>query len=105
MYILKGISETSQHTVNLILRINQSIELTKEEMSKRLPDIYSYEIVEHLFSNMYTKNEFFRDGIGISRATATKYLKLLEKEGFIVSEQVGKEVIYKNIQLLNLVKD
>ena len=105
MYILKGISETSLHTVNLILRINQSIELTKEEMRKRLPDIYSYEIVEHLFSHMYTKNEFFRDDIGVSRATATKYLKLLEKEGFIVSEQVGKEVIYKNIQLLNLVKD
>jgi Fic family protein len=105
MYILKGISETSQHTVNLILRINQSIELTKEEMKKRLPDIYRYEIVEHLFSHMYTKNEFFRDDIGISRATATKYLKLLEKEGFITSEQVGKEVIYKNIQLLNLVKD
>lgn len=105
MYILKGISETSQHTVNLILRINQSIELTKEEMKKRLPDIYRYEIVEHLFSHMYTKNEFFRDDIGISRATATKYLKLLEKEGFITSEQVGKEVIYKNVQLFNLVRD
>ena len=105
MFILKGISETSQHTVNLILRINQSIELTKEEMKKRLPDIYRYEIVEHLFSHMYTKNEFFRDDIGISRATATKYLKLLEKEGFITSEQVGKEVIYKNVQLFNLVRD
>jgi DNA-binding transcriptional ArsR family regulator len=54
---------------------------------------------------MYTKNEYFREDIGISRATATKYLKLLEKEGFITSEQVGKEVLYKNIQLLNLVRD
>jgi Fic family protein len=105
MYILKGISETSKNTVNLILRINQSIEHTKEEMRNRLPDIYSYEIVEHLFSHMYTKNEFFRNDIGISRATATKYLKLLEKKGFIVSEKVGKEVIYKNTQLMNLVKD
>ncbi len=41
----------------------------------------------------------------IARATATKYLKLLEKEGFVISEQVGKEVIYKNAQLLNLVQD
>jgi Fic family protein len=103
MYILKGVSETSIHTVNLILRINQSIELTKNEMKKRLPDIYSYEIVEHLFSHMYTKNELFREDLNISRATATKYLKLLEEEGFIVSEHVGKEVVYKNVQLLNLV--
>lgn len=105
IYILKGVSETSQNTINLILRINQSIELTKEMMKKRLPDIYKYEIVEHLFSYMYTKNEFFREHLGISRATATKYLKLLEKEGFIISEQLGKEVIYKNVQLLNLVKE
>lgn len=105
IYILKGVSETSQNTINLILRINQSIELTKEMMKKRLPDIYKYEIVEHLFSYMYTKNEFFREHLRISRATATKYLKLLEKEGFIISEQLGKEVIYKNVQLLNLVKE
>ena len=105
MYILKGISETSKNTVNLILRINQSIELIKDEMKRKLPDIYSYEIVEHLFSYMYTKNEFFKKDIGVSRATATKYLKLLEKEGFIISEKVGKEVIYKNTQLLNIVND
>ncbi|PKL00940.1 MAG: addiction module protein [Tenericutes bacterium HGW-Tenericutes-1] len=105
LYILKGISETSKNTTNLILRINQSIELTKEMMKKRLPDVYRYEIVEHLFSYMYTKNEFFRENLNISRATATKYLKLLEKEGFIVSEQLGKEVIYKNVQLLNLIKE
>lgn len=104
VYILKGISETSQKTVDLILNINKSIELTKEMMKKRLPDIYRYEIVEHLFSYLYTKNEFFRENLGISRATATKYLKLLEKEGFVVSEHLGKEVIYKNIQLLNLIK-
>lgn len=54
---------------------------------------------------MYTKNEFFREDLNISRATATKYLKLLEQEGFIISERVGKEVIYQNVQLLNLIKD
>ena len=105
IYILKGISETSKNTINLILRINQSIEITKDMMKNRLPDIYRYEIVEHLFSFMNTKNEFFRENLNISRATATKYLKLLEKEGFIISEQLGKEVIYKNVQLLNLIKE
>lgn len=105
LYILKGISETSKHTIQLILRMNQAIHMTKDMMIKKLPDIYRYEIVTHLFSHMYTKNEFFRHDLNISRATATKYLKLLEKEGFIVSEQLGKEVIYKNVQLLNLMKE
>lgn len=105
MYILKGISETSRDTIELIMSINNSIEITKEEMKRRLPDIYRFEIVEHLYSYLYTKNEYFRKNLNIARATATKYLKLLEEEGFVVSERLGKEVIYKNIQLFNLLKD
>ncbi len=105
LYILKGISETSLYTINLILRINQAIEITKVEMKKRLPDIYRFEIVEHIFSHMYTKNEFFRLDLNIARATSTKYLKELERKGFIVSERVGKEVIYKNVQLFNIVNE
>ncbi|MBI9008482.1 MAG: Fic family protein [Tenericutes bacterium] len=105
LYILRGITETSKNTIELIMSINHSIEITKEEMKERLPDIYRFEIVEHLFSYLYTKNEYFRENLNISRATATKYLKALEKEGFIVSERLGKEVIYKNVQLFNLLKD
>lgn len=105
LFILNGVSEQAKHTVELILRVNHAIELTKQEMKERLPDIYRVELVEHLFASMYTKNELFRDELAISRATATKYLKQLEKAGFIVSEQIGKEVIYKNVQLMNIVKD
>lgn len=105
LYILKGIEQTSTFTINLILDINNKIEQAKALMQERLPDIYKAEIVEHLFSYMYTKNEFFRESLNISRATATKYLKLLEDEGFVISEQVGKEVIYKNVQLFNLIKE
>ncbi len=105
MYILRGISDTSKDTIDMIMSINRSIEITKEEMRHRLPDIYRSEIVEHLYSYLYTKNEYFRESLGISRATATKYLKMLEENGFIVSERLGKEVIYKNVQLFNLLKD
>lgn len=104
IYILKGITKTSKDTIELIMSINNAIEVMKEEMKTRLPDIYRFEIVQHLFSFLYTKNEFFREDIGISRATATKYLKLLEKEGFIVSERLGKEVIYKNVQLFMMLE-
>ena len=105
MYILRGVYQTSQFTVDLILRINNAIEITKTEMKRRLPDIYRFEIVEHMFSYMYTKNEYFRSDLNIARATSTKYLKALEEEGFLVSEKVGKEVIYKNVQLFNIVND
>lgn len=105
IYMIKGVEQTAITTIRLIDEINKAVILTKELMQQRLPNIYKHEIVTHLFSYMYTKNEFFREDLHISRATATKYLKLLENEGFIISEQVGKEVIYKNVQLFNLLKE
>ena len=104
VYILKGIGETATYTVNLITQIDGLINITKIEMKARLKDIYRAEIVDYLFENLYTKNEHFRNSLGIARATATKYLKELEKEGFLTSERIGNEVIYKNIQLSNIFK-
>lgn len=101
-FILKGIEETSKGTVLTVLRINELIIQTKDTMKLLLPEIYSDAIITHLFSFLYTKNEFFREELHISRPTATKYLKELERKGFLVSEKVGKEVIYKNIQLMNI---
>ena len=102
MFILDGVIQTSKHTINLVLKINELIAMTKIEMNLRLPSIYSDDMVNHLYGYLYTKNEFFRSELNISRPTATKYLKALENEGFVVSEKVGKEVVYKNTQLLNI---
>lgn len=73
-------------------------------MRERLPKIYSKELVEYLYYEFYTKNEFLRNEFNISRSTANKYLKLLEEQGFVISEKVGKEVIYKNVALFNLME-
>ena len=70
------------------------VERTTVLMKERLPKIYSKELVEYLYYEFYTKNEFLRNELNISRSTANKYLKSLEEAGFLVSEKVGKEVIY-----------
>lgn len=102
LYILKAVKETSKYTTNLILKIKNLIEITKIEMEKLLPGIYKASIVDHMFTHVYTKNSFFRDALGITKNAATKYLKLLVSKGFLIEEKVGKEVIYKNVQLFNI---
>jgi len=101
-YILKGVESTSVFTINFINEIIKSMENTTNLMKKQLPKIYTKELVEFLFYEFYTKNEFLRNELNVSRNTATKYLKLLEENGFLISEKVGKEVIYKNVALFNL---
>lgn len=101
-YMLKGIEATSDFTIRFIDEIIQSMEQTAMLMKERLPKIYSKELVEYLYYEFYTKNEYLRNEFKISRSTANKYLKLLEEQGFVISEKVGKEVIYKNVALFNL---
>lgn len=101
-YMLKGIIYTSNFTIQFIYEVLSSMDMTTRLMKEKCPKIYSKELVEYLYYEFYTKNEYFRQEFEISRATAIKYLKELENNGFLVSEKVGKEVIYKNVALFNL---
>jgi Fic family protein len=44
------------------------------------------------------------DRIGVSRKTASKYLSELEEEGFLESEKIGRQRIYLNKKLFEIVK-
>lgn len=103
IYMLKGIEETSEFTINFIKKINESYESTCAEIKQKLPKIYSKELIDSIYYEFYTKNIYFQQQLEISRATATKYLKLLVKEGFLIEEKIGKEMIYKNKALFDLI--
>ena len=102
IYILKGITETTKFTISLINQITRVINNTELEIKSKLPKIYSKTLLVHLFKFPYTKNSLLSVALNTSRTTTTKYLKLLEENGFVESFKYGKEVIYRNIQLTNI---
>ncbi len=105
IYMLKGISWTSDFTIKFIVNFYDSMNGTEELIKAKLPKIYSHDLLTYLYFDLYTKNEHFRNALGISRSTAQTYLKALEAEGFLISEKKGKEVIYKNVALFDLIKE
>lgn len=104
VYMLKGIEETAQGTLRLVKRINDEVEAMSTEIKEKLPKIYSKELIDLLFYEFYTKIVYIEKGLSVTRKTAVSYLSLLEKEGFLVSEKIGKERIYKNKRLYDLAK-
>jgi Fic family protein len=104
LFILKGIEETAKDTLELVKRINVEIESMRNEIKLKLPKIYSKELIDLLFYEFYTKTIYIEKGLSITRKTAVSYLSALEKAGFLVSEKIGKERIYKNKRLDDLVK-
>lgn len=104
LYILKGVEQTSLDTINQIKRINSLFDEIQKLVKERLPRIYSKDLIEQLFVHPYCKIEFLVENLKLNRKTAGSYLKNLEEIGVLLSESKGKELIYINTNLYDLLK-
>lgn len=105
LYILKGIEITSKETIELIEKIQNEMRNYKEKFRSKLPKIYSKELLESLFYEVYTKISYIEKACGVTRITATSYLNQLEEIGLLESEKIGREKIYKNTRLIKLLAE
>ena len=105
LYILKGIEVTSKDTILLIEKIQNQMKNYKEEFRSKLPKIYSKELLESLFYEVYTKISYIEKACNVTRLTASSYLNQLEEVGLLESEKVGREKLYKNTRLIKLLSE
>jgi len=102
-FMLEAIEQTSIHTRKKIVSIRELIEETLTFAKKRLPSrVYSKELIELLFHQPYTKVQFLVNAGIAERKTAAEYLKEIEKIGVLKVKKMGKENIYLNVKLFNL---
>ena len=104
LFMVAGVEETAQETLTLVKRINAVVEATAQDILTALPKIYSRELVDLLFYEFYTKITYLEEGLRVSRRTAATYLATLEEKGFLSSERVGRERIYLNKRLFEVVQ-
>ncbi|MEW6003488.1 MAG: Fic family protein [Nitrospirota bacterium] len=103
LFMLEAVEQTSAHTREKIIAIRELLEKTLETAKNRLPSrVYSKELVELLFHQPYTKVQFLVNADIAERKTAAEYLKELEKIGILRVKKMGKENIYLNVKLFNL---
>jgi Fic family protein len=104
LYILKGIEQSANETIVRVNEISQLFVRTQELVKKQAPKSYSKELIELLFEHPYCKAEYLTDRLSISRITASKHLKELERIKVLQSKQVWKETLYINTKLFDLLK-
>lgn len=102
IYILKGIEETSKNTIELIKLIQEEMEAYKQDFITKLPKIYSEELLDSLFYEVYTRINYIEERCYVTRQTAATYLNSLVEAGLLEFEKIGRESIYKNTRLINL---
>jgi hypothetical protein len=104
LYILKGVEQTSLQSVALIEKIVHLMNDTKRVLKHNFSKFYSKDLLEILFKHPYTKIVFLINELGVTRKTATSYLKELEAYGILKSIKVGREIYFVNIKLFELLQ-
>lgn len=102
LYILEAIKVTSKFTLRKVNAIFDSYLKTIEKVKSLAGDIYSHELIEVIFSQPYCKISILEEKKIASRNTASKYLKKLEEIDVLASEKAGREMLYKNVVLYDI---
>ena len=103
LYMLDAVEETAAFTRKRILDIRDLMAETMEVAKETLPGrVYSKELIELLFCQPYTKGQSLVDAGIAKRKTAAEYLKDLEKTGILTGKRIGREMLYLNTRLYDL---
>ncbi|MEZ4937406.1 MAG: Fic/DOC family N-terminal domain-containing protein [Crocinitomicaceae bacterium] len=102
IYMLDMIEQTATKDLQRLESIISMMTNMANQIKQNLPKIYSKDLVELLFKLPYTKRKFLIEaGLGTPK-TVGNYLIALEENGFLKSVRVGKEKLYLNQELMNL---
>lgn len=105
LYMLDMIEETSKKGLERLDKITSAMDKTANEIKTKLPKVYSKDLVEILFRLPYTKRQHLIDENIGNLKTVGNYLIALEENGFLKSEKVGKEKLYLNQKLLEILEN
>ena len=103
LYMLDTVEQTAFYTRDKILAIRDLLNEILHFAKQKLPDrMYSKELIELLFHQPYSKGQFLLNAGIAKRKTAAEYLKELEKIGILKLYKIGKENLYLNVKLYEL---
>jgi Fic family protein len=105
LYMLAAVQETARWTCEKILAIRDLLEETVSFCREKLPGrVYSRELIDLIFLQPYCKIAFLVEAGMAERKTAGSYLQELEKAGVLNSVRIGRERIYINPRLVELLR-
>jgi Fic family protein len=104
LYMLDMVEKTSIKGLERLEAITHLMEKTGLEIKEKLPKVYSKDLLEAIFKLPYTKRQHLIDIHLGTPKTVGNYLKSLEEKGFLKSVKVGKEKLYLNQKLMDILE-
>ncbi len=104
VYILKGIEETCQWTIDKIEAIRGLMDFSTAYIRDRAPHLPVHELVELLFLQTHCRIGDVVDRGIAKRQTASVYLKTLVEIGVLLETSTGREKLFLHAALIDLLK-
>jgi len=104
LYMLDMVEITAQ---NVTAKLEQIVNLMSEmakEIKAHQPKLFTKELLEIIFKLPYTKRKHLIDAKLGTPKTVGNYLMALEKIGILKSKRIGKEKIYINYRLMDVLE-
>ena len=105
LFMLDSVIATSLQTITIINSIKSTMMDYKHRIRAEHSRIYSQDLINALFQHPYTRITFLQEALGVSRQTASQYLKRLTKAGFLTEHKVGRNNYYVNTPLVRIFTD
>lgn len=102
LYLLAGIEDTCLWTTDKIKSIRELMRHTGEYIQRRLPKLYTWELVELLFKQPYCRIANVVEAGLAKRQTASVYLKQLADVGVLREISSGRESLFVHPKYMEL---
>lgn len=104
LYMLDMVETTAIKGLKRLEEVIALMETTANKIKTELPRVYSKDLIEIIFKLPYTKRQFLINaGLGTPK-TVGNYLISLEEKGYLKSVRVGKEKLYLNHELMEILE-
>ena len=102
LYMLRATEQTAKWTNDKIGALRQLIDHTAEAVKRKLPKIYSRELIDALFVQPYCRIESIVDAGVAKRQTASVYLKALAESSILDEKKFGRDKLFVHTRFLRL---
>jgi Fic family protein len=102
LYMLRGVEETAAWTTAKIAAVRKLSADTADFMRRKLPKIYTRELVDLIFEQPYCRIANVVEAKIAGRQAASRYLKALAGIGVLHEKAVGKEKLFVHPKLMSL---
>ena len=104
LFMLEAVTQTTEYTTDKINRIRTLMEKTENLVREKKNAVPRLEIPK-LFEQPYIRPKNLLSDKIKSVNTAKKYLALLEEMGLLTKERIGKEYVWFNTELMDVLSD